>query len=221
MFLLPLAPNSKQPLKGMDWHRRITDDPAEHSAWIARGWNVGFAVEENGTVVVDFDEKEAARDFYRNHKGLLSVIVETRRGVHFMFSGSTSTRKFEHGDLKGNGYTVFPPSTVDGWTYRFVQQGELQPFPEHLFSEERRTITRKKVRNLMEYLSRIESISGQNGSAGLVRAAAVCRDKGLSEAEAMVYMINWNNSTAVRPPWSLNELARAVHRVFEKGKVQC
>jgi hypothetical protein len=217
MFLLPLAPNSKQPLKGMDWHHRISDDPAEHSAWIARGWNVGYAVEENGAVVVDFDAKEPAREFYRQHKGLLSVIVETRRGVHFYFSGSTGTRKFEFGDIKGNGYVVAPPSTVDGWQYRFVAQGDLQPFPEHLFIEERRTITRKKVCNLTEYLSRIESVAGQNGSAGLVRAAAVCRDKGLSEAEAMVYMINWNNSAVVRPPWSLNELARAVHRVFSKG----
>lgn len=219
MFLLPLAHNSKQPLKGEDWHHRISDDPAEHTAWIARGWNVGYPVEENGVVVVDFDEKQAARDFFVKHRELLSVIVETRRGAHFYFAGSTSTRKFSAGDIKGNGYVVYVPSTVDGWRYRFVQRGELQPFPD-IFTEERRTVTRKEVRNLMGYLSRIESIEGQSGSAGLVRAAAVCRDSGLTEAEAMVHLIEWNQSAVVRPPWSLDELARAVSRVYQKG-VKC
>lgn len=68
------------------------------------------------------------------------------------------------------------------------------------------------VRNVDAYLARIESVQGEGGSRGLVRAAAVCRDAGLPEAVAMEKLICWNRGA--NPPWSMEELGRAVTRVY-------
>jgi hypothetical protein len=77
-------------------------------------------------------------------------------------------------------------------------------------------ISRKHVKNIDGYLAKVESIQGKNGSAGLVRACAICRDSGISEAEAMVKLIRWNQSGAAKPPWALDSLARAVTRTYAK-----
>ena len=94
---------------------------------------------------------------------------------------------------------------------------ELSPFPECLFPDARRamaSLVRDEIHRLDGYLARVESHQGHNGSAGLVRAAAICRDAGLSEAETMCKLLWWNQLPVVAPPWSNLELARAVTRVF-------
>lgn len=220
MRLIPLAHDSKQPLAGADWHARISDDPEVQKRWLSEGLNVGLPVAENGRVVVDFDDRSAGQEFMRKHPELCTVIVETRRGIHLYFSGATKTRKFPHGDIKGNGYVVAPPSKVGGFQYRFVRSGELQPFPDAMFPPMEATrngvsaVTRGAIKNVDAYLARIESRQGQNGSAGLMRAAYVCRDAEMSEAEATIALLRWNKGPTVSPPWSDPEIARAVTRAF-------
>jgi hypothetical protein len=80
-------------------------------------------------------------------------------------------------------------------------------------------LTRGQVRNVDAYLSRIESIQGQAGSRGLIRACAVCRDAGLTETEAMGKLMLWNSGPTVNPSWSTEELARAVTRTYAKTHV--
>lgn len=224
MKLIPLASGSKEPLRGESWKRLVSDDPAEHQKWIAEGLNVGCPLAENGLSVVDFDTGvNPAREFFSQHKELCRVIVLTRRGVHFFFSGHTKTRKFDQGDIKGDGgYVVFPPSVVNDHQYRFVEGYEWKepaPFPDNLFPVESvREVTRKQVHDVMAYLAKIESIQGKDGSAGLVRAAAVCRDAGLSESETTVKLLWWNTLPVVQPPWPADEIARAVHRTYERVK---
>jgi hypothetical protein len=226
MRLIPLAHNSKVPLAGDDWHNRISDDPLVHAEWIRRGLNLGLDIEGSQRVIVDFDDKNAGRDFMRKYPELCTVIVETRRGFHFHFSGTTKTRKFSFGDIKGNGYALMPPSIVDGFQYQLLADGPLQPLPEHLFPVMQATrqgvttVTRGPIKDLDAYLQKVESISGQHGSHGLVRAAAVCRDAGLSEAEATLKLLWWNKLPVVNPPWSDIELARAITRVYEKRNEQ-
>ncbi len=223
-FMTRLDRNSKIPPKGTSWKQGITDDPFEHERWIAEGYNIGFPLEENGCSAIDFDVKEAARDFWRKYPGLCTMAVVTRRGLHVIFSGKTRTRKFQYGDIKGNGYLTAPPSIVDGWQYRWIVQKELQPFPEHLFPEEEsiRPITRN-VRSALRYVMQVESIERGNGSNkaessnGLVRAAAICRDGGLSELEAMSALVRWNQTDKVSPAWQPEELARAIQNTYRKG----
>lgn len=228
MKLIPLASDSKEPLSGESWKRLVSDDPCLHQKWIAEGKNVGCPLAENGLSVVDFDTGlDPAREFFSKHKELCRVIVLTRRGVHFYFSGNTKTRKFEHGDIKGNGYCVFPPSTVNGFQYRFAEGHEWNepaPFPEELFPsiQGETRITREKVQNVMAYLAKVESIQGQysikgvHRSAGLIRAASICRDAGLTESDAMLKMLWWNTQPVVSPPWPAEEIARAVHSSYKK-----
>jgi hypothetical protein len=227
MRLVKLASGSKEPIPGVSWKKLISDDPAVHQQWIAEGFNVGFPPAENGCSAADFDIKAIAKEWWiRHHKeNLWNVAVETRRGIHLIFRGRTRTRKLivdgkEAGDIKGNGYLVFPPSVVRDretghlWQYRFVPGfemkplDELRPFSEHLFPADRvvRGISRETVKSVTAYLAKVESVQGQHGSAGLVRAAAICRDAGLSEAEAMVRLIAWNQGPTVQPSWSLAQL---------------
>ncbi len=219
MRLIPLAPDSKEPLPGVSWKNLISDDPADHRRWIAEGKNVGFPLRENGCSVVDFDVLDPAREFFHEHRELCRIFVLTRRGVHFFCAGHTRTRKFEHGDIKGDGsYVVFPPSFVQGHQYRFApgyEWGrELAPFPEELFPiSERRVITRKEVKDALSYIREIKAISGQHGHNSTFRAACILRDSGMDEASALAAMVEWNRTNAI-PPWEVRDLLKKVRDAF-------
>ncbi len=229
---IPLAAGSKQPLAGFSlaehFQRRVPVD--EKPEWFARGRNLGIITGD--LVVVDFDRnREAARDFYKHKRGILRTISLTRRGIHIWFQSSgpqVLAGTFEHGDLKASGgFVVEPKSVVDGFHYEFADGHGLVPFEElPVFQpdmvklkprEEGRGVTREIVRNVMAYVMKIESIQGKGGSKGLVRAAAVCRDGGLTEAEAMLVLLDWNKSGNVVPEWPLGEIARACSRTYAKG----
>ncbi len=225
MKLIPLAENSKSPLAGEDWHNRISDDPAEHARWLAEGLNVGLPLD--GRSVVDFDDKDAAREFYRKHKELCTVMVETRRGVHFHFAGSTKTRKFEYGDIKGNGYVVYPPSQVRGWIYRLIETGPLQPFPEHLFPIVEKEVTQRekepdgllRVRRAEEYGKLVFAVSGSGGHNTTFRFVCFMRDIGLTDGEVLLVLREWNKTNAT-PPWTEKELSHKIRSAFkQKGRV--
>lgn len=180
-------------------------------------------MKENNLVVVDIDSgKERARKFWKCHRAMCQTVVETRRGIHIYFQGQTETRKFDDGDVKGSGYVVSPQSIVDGWPYRWIAQGEPPAWAdyEHLFQpkQERREVVRKQVKNVRAYLAKVVSIEGQHGSHGLVRAASICRDAGMSESQATLALLEWNSGPTVSPPWPHEEIARAITRVFQKGK---
>ena len=178
--------------------------------------------------MVDFDDKAEARKWWRLHEDIVRVAVITRRGIHVYFSGETKTRKFPAGDIKGNGYVVYPPSTVDGHEYRFVPGREsgadLLPFPESLFPSCDSQVThlthrtREEIRRLDAYLAKIESKQGQHGSHGLVRAASVCRDAGLSESEATIKMLEWNSGPTVCPPWNHTGDSEGDYKSLQKEK---
>lgn len=120
----PLAPRSKVPQKGFDLSEHFRRDVpvAEDVDWYIGGANLGVKTGE--LIVVDIDDKERARAFYKRLKSILKTIVETRRGAHFYFrslSPGIATATLEDGDLKAEGgYVVIPDSRVDGWQYGFV-----------------------------------------------------------------------------------------------------
>lgn len=215
-MFLRLRSNDKRPdvPQGGSIDTSSTEEVEVVEGWIKEGFNVGLRL--HGRTVIDFDDgKESARAFYQPE--LCTVIVETRRGIHFHFSGETVPRKFQHGDIKsgGNAYVVYPPSSVDGFLYTFRRNDALQPFPSHLFPERVVSNSRKEIHDVTAYVMSIESIQGRNGSGGLVRAIARCRDAGLSESEATILLMEWNQSPVVVPPWSHKELSRAITRVFK------
>jgi hypothetical protein len=216
MKLIPLARGSKSPLAGEDWHNRISDDPKEHARWLAQGLNQGLPLAENGRVVVDFDRDiEAAREHWK--MTLCNCIVQTKKGFHFYYSGTTNTRKFEHGDIKGNGYTVYPPSKVKGHEYVFVKDGGLVPFQESWFPI---VETRELVSNVLRgesYIMHIFAKSGERGHNTTYRAACKLRDSGMDEVSALAAMVEWNKTNA-EPAWTTKELLHKVRSAFKRGK---
>ena len=236
MWKIPLQHDSKKPLPGPDWHGRASADLKEHEKWRKKGLNVGLLLEENNLVCADFDILDAARAFFRKymHDNIFNIVILSRKGAHFYWQGQTKTQKLvidgeTVGDEKGNGYMVDEGSTVNGFTYHAIPGYEwgndLLPFPAHLpefqdtRNEVQKVLTRGKVESLDGYLAKIESLQDGRGSAGLIRAAAVCRDAGLSEAECLEKLIWWNGLPVVRPPWPLHELTRAAKNVYRKQKV--
>jgi hypothetical protein len=179
---------------------------------------------ENGRVVVDFDEKEPAREFYREHRELCTVIVETRRGVHFHFSGKTATRKFEHGDIKGNGFVVYPPSSVDGHKYVFVRQGELVPFPEELFPRKEIRLSNEPITEV-DVLRRITrarawllkadpAVWGEHGGTKMFYCCCkLFQMFGLTMDQAWPLILEYNERAV--PPFSEPEL---VHKLEDAAK---
>lgn len=221
--MVKLRQNSKKPA-GATW--QISDDPDQHQRWLKSGFNLGLLTgEPNDIMALDADTKDDARRIYVAHKNILTAISETRKGAHFFFRGSGPTRKFVGGDLiKGNGgFVVFPPSVVDGWTYRFVAghgwTEELKPFPDELFVRPLAGVgdapakLTDKIRNVRNYIRGIRSIAGQGGHNAAFRVACILRDEKFGEADALAEMIEWNQVCA-EPLWAVRDLLHKVRSAY-------
>lgn len=219
--LVPLRPNSKVP-SAKNWPDFVLK---ETELTKFQTHNIGVLTgKRSNTVVLDFDDKQAGRDFYAKHRNLLKTIVETRNGVHFWFqySGPVGNGKHRFGDIRGDGgQVVAPVSKVKDWTYRYVEghplvlPSELPMFDWNLVEMVARKtkLTRQVIKDVNAYLDKIESVQGEYGSCGLMRACYVCRDAGLNEAETMIRLVRWNETNA-KPEWSDEELAKAVNNAF-------
>lgn len=214
MVHILLVRNSKRPPCGA-W--RLTDDQAVIERWIAGGGNIGTMLKENSIVVVDIDAgKKFARTFWRQFPALCGTAAETRRGIHLYFTGETGTRKWQHGDIKGSGYVVAPPSIVNGWHYRWIKRERLPAFPETLFpTKEVHQKSARDIRNARAYIGKIVAVSGRHGHDATFRAACKLRDAGFSEVEALAALVEWNQTNA-DPPWSAKELLHKVTSAFAK-----
>lgn len=119
----PLGKNSKQPFT--KWTEHLESVP------ITEGYNVGMRCLK--TVVIDTDCELATS---------LALIllpktkrVKTRKGMHFYFDGVFPGKKnMPKVDVIGTGgYVVAPPSTIDGFTYKFVDNNcDKAPWSEEL-----------------------------------------------------------------------------------------
>ena len=229
MKLIRLENDSKTPPLGKSWKRGISDDPEEHARWLAEGYNVGLPLEENGRVVLDFDGvnhiggRDLAREFCKKYRDLCTNIVETAAGnIHFHFSGKTKTRKIlnengkEIGDIKGNGYVVWVGSQIQGKFYRLLQEGPLQPFPEHLYpiiekEDNRQPIDEndpiRRLKRAMAWMKKREG--GEDGNGRGLRMIKTCRALfkkfGLTEDQAMPLILEFNERACV-PPYTDKEL---------------
>lgn len=235
-YLIPLAHLAKCPRRGESWKGMESSDPADHQRWLEEGLNLAFLPELNEAVVVDIDDKRKAREFYRKWKHLLGPLLETRKGIHAFFAGTTRTRKLVmddevSGDLKGNGFTVFAGSTVKDrktgelWTYRWVPghpwSEPLPPFPAELFPDtkpELQTVIEPNVDRLrlitkaMVYADLLPpSVSGARGHNAAFRfACKMVRQPpngfGLAIEEAWPIALMFNSRC--EPPWDEASLRR-------------
>ena len=151
----------------------------------------------------------------------------TPSGVHFLYRlpQGVSIRPGVKKRIKGvlvdiradDSYVVAPPSRhPSGSLYEMLGTWRSAPVFDPAWIDERQFFpARKPIQNISTYLKKVFSIEGQHVSAGLVRAAAVCRDARLSESQATIEHLEWNREPVVSPPWSAQELTRAITRVYE------
>ncbi|MCH9789181.1 MAG: hypothetical protein K0U82_00070 [Planctomycetes bacterium] len=177
---------------------------------------------------------------YENYEGVLLIVTSSQIRLNGLIQGADAINEialfttFEElfGEPRGEiwqntkGYVVVPDSLVthndgESWLYSFVEghglcpPDELPPFrSEYVKQIQKPQQIKNTIANIRAYIAKIESIEGKNGSAGLVRAAAKCRDAGLNESETTIELLHWNRGSTVNPPWSEPEIARAVTRVF-------
>lgn len=181
-------------------------------------------------ICIDTDSRDIAVNVFRELPRTSMMTKTPRGGVHFWFKlgGQVIRPRVKIGglacDLRGeNSYALCSPSKG----YEQIGDCDLSQVPifepswlESITSDSSssRLITRKKINHVPQYISRVQSVQGQNGSAGLVRAAWICHDANYSEPETLLALQEWNRGVSVSPPWTDKELVRAVIRVFKKGK---
>lgn len=228
---IPLAPGAKSPPAGFPlaehFHRHCS--VREDERWFVDAANIGIVT--HGLAVLDFDDKQEARDFYKRMKGVLRTVDETLRGTHFLFRAprpSFPSRKFARRDVKASGgYIVLPYSVVDSWEYRFVDghplvsPDELPVLDESLLDEfppvtaVNRAMTRGEVRDALAYITRLHAHSGQGGHNATFRCACILASSGMSQADVIEAMIDWNQTNA-HPQWSIKQLIHKVRDAFER-----
>jgi hypothetical protein len=222
-------PNEKRPLEGRRVEDTVTDDPHEIRRLRELGYGLGLLLSENNLSVADFDDKDAGRVFWRDHykEGIIQAASETRRGAHLIFSGRTKTRKFEHGDIKGNGHIVIPDTVIDGWRYRWILELrtlDLAPFPEHLFPVPQKKEVKpeecndsfRRIIRARAYGVRVVCIEHRSAHNTLFRFVSWMRDHGLSQTEAFAVLLDWNRTNCFRQdgttpyPWTESEIRHKI-----------
>jgi hypothetical protein len=121
---LALYPNRKTPFvkKGQQIHNAYLPAYIEPDA--ERNLGVVCGKESNNLFVIDFDDIESYENSELKHIFEDTLVVSTKRGRHIYlyYDKPIQTKKFEHGDIKGQNknsgsYVVAPGSTVNGFTY--------------------------------------------------------------------------------------------------------
>jgi hypothetical protein len=134
--VLPIASGTKRP--AIKWSRWIRD---RQSAADVGGWfsgDAGVAVilgpVSSDTYVRDFDVADAYQHWRDRHGDLAGTLptVATRRGhhVYFRHTDRLTTRKFDDGELRGDGsYVLAPPSRhPEGGSYDWqIPLGDVLP----------------------------------------------------------------------------------------------
>ena len=212
-----------------DWPSRATGQRAEVERMILPGRNYGIVCDR--VAVIDTDTAELARWWLQNMPRTPWTVRTPRGGAHFYYRSVPGLRNATGVDCGwdvragGRGYAVGFDSRVDGRRYTLIGTAtlDLPPFDRTWLPIIRASPVpapptvvppRGQIRDLRAYIRRIKSVQGSRGSDACFRVACVLRDAGLSPAESLAYLLEWNQSCA-DPPWSVTELEHKVRDAFE------
>ena len=181
----------------------------------------------SGIVVVDCESREDAEWFYAT-RGKTPTVVKTRRGFHLYFAHpgfdvKNAIKVEGRYDIRGDrGYVIAPPSTWEHentaglyqWALPFTR--DLPPFKAEWAPASGATTSSngKEIYDGAKYIAEIRAVSGQGGHDNTYRAAACLRASGLSMAEAMLTIQQWNTTNA-DPPWTDRELLHKIHDAYK------
>ena len=132
LALFPCKPNTKIPATKNGFKDAKMDFDAK--SYLEKGYNIGLACSQSGLIVLDADVDEkrglnglATIKEFETQLGTLpkTLTVQTpRNGKHFTFSSRGIDNPVgkigKDIDVKFNGYVIFPPSKIDGKSYKIV-----------------------------------------------------------------------------------------------------
>lgn len=189
--------------------------------------NLGLAT--GAIVAVDCDTKPMAREFFKEYRGVIRCIQETKRGVHFLFRAEREVRNTQGStfngltyDLRGDGgYIVTAPSIVGDHVYRYAESYELEPkrlevIPDELIPPPPKIQVASVVptgayeRALKWLAKRDPAVSGQRGHTQMFKTAVALRRKfGLTGDQLWSALVLYNETCippfgekALRHKWS-------------------
>jgi hypothetical protein len=141
--LIPLQPNSKNPIEGVSWKKTMSDDLTQWHEWYDAHLNLGLVLgKESGIVAIDIDSPETMAKI----SGLLGLtaVQKTFRGMHFIYANEPDFDAINHVNFRSKGYEmelrannayiVVAPSSVQGekriWNGQKIQKmsPELKAF---------------------------------------------------------------------------------------------
>ena len=113
---------------------------------------------------------------------------------------------------------------IGGFEYRLSKDYrnfdiEKMPYFDSRWRPEQPQMTvkeRPKITNAANYIKQIRAVSGSGGDKATFRVACVLREAGLSESEALLEIMAWNDQNA-EPPWTPRELQYKVECAYMKG----
>lgn len=132
LALFPCKPNTKIPATKNGFKDAKLDFDVK--SYLEKGYNIGLACCQSGLIVLDadVDEKRGLNGLktiqeFETRLGTLpkTLTVQTpRNGKHFIFSSRGIDNPVgkigKDIDVKFNGYVIFPPSKIDGKSYKIV-----------------------------------------------------------------------------------------------------
>lgn len=186
----------------------------------------------SGLAVIDCDSMDDATWWWKQSGVETTWTVRTKRGAHFYYriddglivkNGQKVNGRY---DVRGEGgYVVAAPSIIEGHEYKLVLKG-CQREKLGYFDSKWRAAVEPKVRvdqpkritNGASYIRRIHATQGEGGDKATFRVACVLRDSGMSESEALLSIMEWNQTNA-HPPWDVRDLQYKIECAFMKGAV--
>jgi len=124
-YLIPLQPNSKNPVQGESWKKNITNDIKQWKEWVEAGLGLGLVCGKVSKVItIDIDTKEIPKEIKDIMNGTL--IQETKKGWHILYEYDECFDYVNHQNFRrkgyeidfraNNSYIVVAPTIVDDYT---------------------------------------------------------------------------------------------------------
>lgn len=198
---------------------------------IPEGANGGVSTDNFS--ILDFDNMELAREFYKTRRDIITTLVKTPRGLHSYHSGLIKNFRAEGYDGRGvGGYGVGAGSIVEGKRYEFVEghelvrPDELKPFPIEMIPvkgipeihriEELSDI--RRIRRARAWIARREpAVSGQGGHNQFFKVCCgLFQFFGVSMQEATPIILEYNQTCL--PPFNDREVEHKLNDAFKASQ---
>lgn len=175
--LIPLAPNSKDPVSGISWKKNISYDINQWKEWLNNGLGLGLVGGRASRILeIDIDSKETLEKV----KSLIpqTLTQTTKRGFHFILEYDNDFDEVNHANFRSKGYEmelrannayiVIAPTLVDNFerTWNEKKIAKLTPKFKKFLLDLIEKPKEKKTDDIQNAISQ-EDLRVKNGLSGL------------------------------------------------------